>query len=74
MLDDMPTDEALVNFAEVQRKYGTTEQFAFVFDAADTFHMHRRSFPCVASAINPRTFPYTTARQGVPLTLVEELY
>ena len=66
------TDEALVHGFEIQRALGTSKQLYFVFDPADTVHMHRRSFLCVLENLSPLAMPYTSWVEQ-PMSLIEEL-
>jgi hypothetical protein len=72
VIEGLPTDEAMVSALDIQRDMGTTKQLFFVFDTADTSHMHRRAFLCVQRELSALDFPYY-GRNTVPLGLVEEL-
>lgn len=66
------TDEAWVHGFEIQRALGTANQLFFVFDPADTVHMHRRSLLCTLRELSPLEMPFSMwAGQG--FALIEEL-
>ena len=66
------TDEALVHGVELQRVLGTSGQLFFIFDPADTVHMHRRAFLCVLESLSPLAMPYSSWVEQ-PVSLIEEL-
>lgn len=68
----LPEDEALERGFDLQRLAGTSQQMFFVFDPADTTHMHRRSFLCVLRNLTAVEYPYHT-KNSIPLQLVEEI-
>lgn len=50
-------DEALQNAFEMQRRLGIDRQLFYVFDPADTVHLHRRSFLATMRELSPLEFP-----------------
>lgn len=69
---NIPTDEAWVEALEVARKLGTTQQFQFIFNPADTIHMQRRSFSATIRELSPLEINYQAgARTG--FRIVEDL-
>ncbi len=68
----MTEDEAMVSVLDFQKYLGTTKQLYFVFDAADTSHMHRRSFLAVQKELSPLDHPYSRYNSA-PMALIEEL-
>ena len=58
VIQNLPEDEALYQGFEIQRGAGTTEQVAFVFDPAEVYHMHRRSFAGYMTELPPVEFPH----------------
>ena len=65
-------DEAWVHGFEIERALGTANQMFFIFDPADTVHLHRRSMLCTIQDLSPLEMPFSMwAEQG--FTLIEEL-
>lgn len=60
-------DEALGQAFEMQRQLGIDRQLFYIFDPADTYNLHRRSFLGTIRELTPLEFPYvdrvTTAFQ-----------
>lgn len=71
-IDQLPDDEALVSVYDMLLRIGTSGQLYFVFDAADTAHMHRRAMLCVLKELSALEFPYHR-RYAIPFALIEEL-
>ena len=65
-------DEALVQMLEMDRRLGTSGQFLWVFDPADTYHMHRRSYLATLKELSLLEMPYT-AFNSKRYAIVEEL-
>jgi hypothetical protein len=68
----LPEDEAMARGFDMQRIAGTAGQMFFVFDPADTIHMHRRAFLCRLRTLSAVEYPYF-GRGSIPFQLVEEL-
>jgi len=72
-LDMLEEGEAFSLPYELQRRAGATQQVYLVWDAADTVHLHRRSFVGVLSQIQMmRASGYIY--HDVPMQVIEELY
>jgi len=69
---DLPQNEAMVSFFEMQRRLGTTRQLFFVFDPEDGANLHRRSLLCYQRQLTALTMP-SYGRNTVPVQLVEAL-
>jgi len=65
-------DEGLVHGFRLQQALGTSEQLLFVFDPADTVHLHRRSMLCTLESLSPLVMPYLKEFEQA-VSLVEEL-
>jgi hypothetical protein len=72
MLPEVTETEALGNLFPLAHRQGTTRQCYFVFDAADSTQLYRRSFLCRQRELSALEMA-TLARYGTPLSLVEEL-
>ena len=71
-LGKIDLDEALARPYDAQRLLGTSTQFFFVFDAADTHHLHRRAFPATLRELSPLQIP-SALWWDSPVAVVEEL-
>ena len=68
----IPENEALVKLFEINRRLGTHDPFLFMYNPADTHHLHRRSFLGTLKELSPLALPYAT-RADQPMSVVEEL-
>ena len=71
-IEQLTPDEAHVQFWDMQRRLGTSGQLVFVWNAADTYHMHRRAMLCVMQKLSKLAYPWGTYT-SVPFQLIEEL-
>lgn len=71
-IENLPENEGLVNLFDLMRRVGITKQFFFVFDPADTYHLHRRSFACVLRELSALEYPWGTAT-SIPFVVQEDL-
>jgi hypothetical protein len=71
-IDDNTTDESLVQMLDMVKQLGVNGQLFFVFDAADTYHMHRRSMLCTLKELSPMEYAYFDG-QATPFALTEVL-
>jgi hypothetical protein len=70
--ENVPVDESLTGPFDLQYRMGTHEQLYFIYDPADTTHLHRRSFLATLrelTALDVASFD----RNDVPFILDEEL-
>jgi len=72
VLANQSEDEAMVHTWEIERLLGTSKQFFFVYDLADTVHLGRRSFICTMKELSRMVVAYASYTD-VPISLVEEL-
>ncbi|HUT57822.1 MAG TPA: hypothetical protein VNA25_08205 [Phycisphaerae bacterium] len=70
-LEVVPADEALVYLFEITRRHGLDEQFFFLYNPADTYHLHRRSFPATLRELSALEEPYW-AWMGQAYSLTED--
>jgi len=70
-LEMIPNDEALVYLFEITRRHGLDEQFFFLYNPADTYHLHRRSFPATLRELSALEEPYW-AWMGQAYALTED--
>jgi hypothetical protein len=63
--------EALTGF-DIQRVAGTSQQLFYVFDPADTTHMHRRAFLATLRSLSALEYAFFNGNT-LPFQLVEEL-
>lgn len=71
-IKDLTETEALTAWFEMLRRVGRTKQVFLVTDAADTYHIHRRSFLAVFDTLP--TLPLTgVGHMDFPFSLIEEL-
>ena len=70
-LEVIPEDEALVKLFEITRRHGIDERFFFLYNPADTYHLHRRSFPATLRELSPLEEPYW-AWMGQAYALTED--
>ncbi len=70
--NDIPGDEGFVKQFDIPRDRGTSEPFLFIYDPADTFHLHRRSIWGTLRRLSPLGVPFAT-RTTSAYTFVEEL-
>lgn len=57
-LEVIPEDEALVKLFEITRRHGIDERFFFLYNPADTYHLHRRAFPATLRELSALEAPY----------------
>jgi hypothetical protein len=72
VIEYLGIDEALVRLYEMERLLGTHEQFLFVYDPADTYHLHRRAFVATLAELSPMSMPYAPYGSK-PIAVVEEV-
>jgi hypothetical protein len=70
--NDIPGDEGFVKQFDIPRDRGTSEPFLFIYDPADTFHLHRRSIWGTLRRLSPLGVPFAT-RTTSAYSFVEEL-
>lgn len=70
-LDAVEMGEALAMLFDMQQAAGVTRQMLFISDPTDTYHMHRRSFPCVFETLSPLDFVQYNS-MGVPFAVRED--
>lgn len=70
-LEVTPVDEALAYLFEISRRHGIDERFFFLYNPADTYHLHRRSFPATLRELSPLEEPYW-AWMGQAYALTED--
>lgn len=72
VIDMMDADEALVQWLELLRRAGITEQVLFVYDDADSEHLHRRSFLGYFEELSPLRIPHASWHE-VPFQIVGDV-
>lgn len=72
LLADQTEAEAMVYHYEINRLLGTFEQFYFIYDAADTTYLSRRSWLATMRKLSRMTIGYGS-RMDQPVEVVEEL-
>jgi len=69
---NIPEDEGFVKLFDLSRDRGTSEPFLFIYNPADTFHLHRRSIYGTLRRLNPLSVPFAV-HTGQSYNFVEEL-
>ena len=72
VLANQSEDEAMVHLFEIERLLGTSEQFYFIYDIADTVHIARRSFICTMEELSRLVIAYGSYMDQ-PVSIREEL-
>jgi hypothetical protein len=72
VLDNMADAEALGTFWKMQKQLGTSGQFFFMWDSADTTYKHDRAFLACFRQLSALEAPYVS-RNRAAFSLVEEI-
>lgn len=67
---NLPQNEALTKFYDMQKRLNKNRQMFFVFDPDDTALMHRRSFAATIGELDPIQFPYFNVN-NIGMQLIE---
>lgn len=70
-LEVTPVDEAMAYLFEIGRRHGIDERFFFLYNPADTYHLHRRAFPATLRELSALEEPYW-AWMGQAYALTED--
>jgi len=69
-IQNLPQNEALTTFFDIQRKMNLNKQMFFVFDPDDVALMNRRAFLATLAELDPIQFPYFNVN-NIGLQLIE---